>query len=211
MKIKFLSFDMDGTLVTMDFADAVWLEGLPHLYAKEKGISFSEARDYVIKEYEKVGNDAVEWYDIKYWFRRFGINKDWRNLLNRYSKNLKLYPEVKGVLNKLKKKYELIIISNAAREFIELEMEVGSLTNIFSNIFSSVSDFLETKKGSIYSKICDRLGIRPTEIVHIGDNWKFDYLSPRKIGIESFYLDRKGEKNGKFMINNLKEIEGLYL
>ena len=50
LKLKVISFDMDGTLVSQDFADAVWLDGLPRLYAEEWGMGFDEARKYVIKE-----------------------------------------------------------------------------------------------------------------------------------------------------------------
>lgn len=206
---------MDGTLVSQDFADAVWLDGLPRLYAEERGMDFDEARKYVIKEYEKVGNEAIEWYDVRYWFHRFGIEKNWHDLLFQYEKHLRVYPEVSRVLEKLGKKYDPIIISNAAREFIQAELEMGGLSKKFSHIFSAVSDFKETKKeGWIYLKICEILGIEPREMNHIGDNWDFDYLVPTKMGIKAFYLDRKkadgkGEKNGNFIIKSLEEIEEL--
>ena len=72
-KIKVVSFDADGTLVTPDFSQAVWYEGVPSLYARKNGISFQEAKAFIEKEYQVVGDCRVEWYDIKYWLQRFGL------------------------------------------------------------------------------------------------------------------------------------------
>ncbi len=34
-------------------------------------------------------------------------------------------------------------------------------------------------------------------------------ISPRKIGATSIFLDRNGEKTGKYVIRNLSELDGL--
>lgn len=44
-------------------------------------------------------------------------------------------------------------------------------------------------------------------MVHIGDHYKFDYLVPRKIGVKAYYLDRKKEKKGEYIVHNLKEFK----
>jgi hypothetical protein len=48
-RIKVVSFDADGTLVTPDFSQAVWYEGVPSLYARKNGISFQEAKAFIEK------------------------------------------------------------------------------------------------------------------------------------------------------------------
>ena len=58
--IKIISFDMDGTLVKPTYADKVWLEGLPKLYAKEKKIPIKQAKEYIYQKYEKIGKDRKE-------------------------------------------------------------------------------------------------------------------------------------------------------
>jgi len=42
--------------------------------------------------------------------------------------------------------------------------------------------------------------------LHIGDNWKFDYLAARKAGLNALYLDRNNIKKEKHIINNLGEV-----
>ncbi len=206
--IEKISFDLDGTLVTMDYVDAVWLEKIPELVAKKNGMQIEEAKKYVEEEYLKVGPEALEWYDINYWIKKFDLKIYWKDLLASCIDKLKLYPEVKEVLERLYRDYDLIIISNAANEFIEVELEKLELKKYFSNVFSAVSDFKKTKKDEkVYKEICKEMGIEGDKIVHVGDNYEFDYLAPKKAGINAFYLDRKGNMNGSFVVKDLKEFE----
>ncbi len=50
-------------------------------------------------------------------------------------------------------------------------------------------------------------GIEAKAIVHVGDEWYSDFISARRIGIRSFYLDRTGRKRGKLVIKDLRELE----
>lgn len=206
--IKIVSFDMDGTLVEKGYVDSVWLEGIPKLYAKKEGISFEEARNYIEREYEKVGEGKLEWYDINYWLKKFGLNCSWQRLLKKYAHLLSTYPEVHATLENLGKSYELVIISNAAHEFITIEIQTLGLEKKFSHIFSTVSNFGKTKKDEeVYREVCTILNAEGKEIAHIGDNWDFDYIAPSQADINAFYLDREGKMNGTNVVKNLKEFE----
>jgi len=50
------------------------------------------------------------------------------------------------------------------------------------------------------------LKVNPEEIVHIGDHPVFDYLNPRKIGINAFLLKRNEHKIG-LKVNSLKNLK----
>ena len=205
---KIISFDMDGTLVDPEYTDWVWLHGIPKLYAEKTNIPFEEAKHFVVGEYLKVGEGAIEWYDIKYWFQFFKLEKSWKNLMLQYADKIRTYSDVDDILNRLKEKFPIILTSNAGREFIDIEMEVTGLGKYFNYIFSATSDFGQVKKtAGFYRRICEVLGVHPHEIVHIGDHYEFDYLAPRSLGIHAFYLDRSGEKNGDFVISDLRDFE----
>jgi putative hydrolase of the HAD superfamily len=104
------------------------------------------------------------------------------------------------------------LTSNAGREFIEIEMEATGLDKYFDRIFSATSDFHVVKKtAEFYQQICDILNVDPQEIVHVGDHYEFDYLVPRRLGIQALYLDRSGEKKGEFVLQGLKDLEGRLL
>jgi len=205
---RIISFDMDGTLVDPEFTDWVWLHGIPALYAEKAKLPLEEAKHFVVEEYLKVGEGAIEWYDIKYWFQFFQLDQSWKDLMHQYVDKISIYPDVHDILDRLKEKFPIILTSNAGREFIEVEMKATGLWRYFDRIFSATSDFGEVKKTvGFYQRICQILGGSPQEIVHVGDHYEFDYLVPRTLGIHAFYLDRSGEKNGEFVLRDLRELE----
>jgi HAD superfamily hydrolase (TIGR01549 family) len=205
---KIISFDMDGTLVDPEFTDWVWGHGIPTLYAEKTGLSFEAAKAFVEKEYLKVGEGAIEWYDIKYWFQFFQLEESWKVLMERYTDKINIYPDVNHILERLRNRFQLVLTSNAGREFIDIEMEATGLGRYFNRIFSATSDFGEVKKTvGFYQRICQILGVRPEEIVHVGDHYEFDYLVPRSLGIHAFYLDRSGEQRGDFILQDLRDLE----
>jgi HAD superfamily hydrolase (TIGR01549 family) len=190
--IEVVSFDLDGTLVSASFADKYWLEGLPKIYAREKGISIEKAKSILLKDYESVGREGREWYEPSYWFDRYNLNYSWKKLIEDYSNFIELYPDVVPVLEKLKGKYKLIILSNAERSFIDIELKKTGIVTYFSNVFSSISDFGLIKKDvEVYRRVCSILGVDEERMVHIGDDKIFDYEIPRSMGIKSILIDRE--------------------
>ncbi|MGB9629094.1 MAG: HAD family hydrolase [Thermodesulfobacteriota bacterium] len=206
--VKIISFDMDGTLIDPEFTDWVWSHGIPTLYAKKEGIGFLEAKSMVEEEYRKVGEGAIEWYDIKYWLNFFGLNPDWKALMEPYIDKIKVYSDVNHVLDRLKERNSLILTSNAGKEFIDIELRATGIGKYFDRIFSATSDFGQVKKTiHFYQTVCEILKVSPGEIVHVGDHYEFDYLVPRSLGIHAFYLDRSEKQKGEFILSNLKELE----
>ncbi len=202
--IRVISLDMDGTLVNSRFVDKVWMEGMPMLYAEKTGLDFPVAKSYVVGEYMKIGSDRLEWYDLMYWIERFQLKVGKDELLQMYEDEIETYPEVQEVLDLLAENYELVVTSNAAREFIDIELE--GLSDYFSETFSATSDFREVKKSPlIYGTVCAHMGAKPFEVLHIGDHYNYDYESPLDAGLDALFLDRKGERSGREVVGDLRE------
>ncbi|MDH5419677.1 MAG: HAD family hydrolase [Candidatus Bathyarchaeota archaeon] len=207
-RIKVISFDLDGTLFDNMFVDSVWLEEIPRLYSLKKGVSVENAKKTVKREYDMVGKDRLEWYDIHYWIRKFGLNVEAKELLRNFEHRIKAYPEVPKVLEQLKQRgFRLVVVTNAIREFVELELEKANMKDFFDRVFSSTSDFGVVKKTvKLYKRVCSILRVSPHEMIHIGDDRNFDFDVPRRLGIPAFHLDRTGKHVGEFVIHSLEEL-----
>lgn len=202
--VKVVSFDIDGTLADERFSRLVWEEVIPRIYARKENIDAESGKRHVYKEYSKIGEERLEWYDIQYWFQHFGLNQDWRELLESYKHEVHLYPEVPSVLRKLEPHYVLIVVTNAAREFAKILTK--DIENYFSHIFSTTSDFKVLKSSPrLYELVCERLGVTPDELAHVGDNRKFDYLVPRTLGVKSYLLDRTRSLSSEFILKDLQD------
>jgi len=206
--IRFISLDMDGTLVNSRFVDKVWMEGIPRLYAELTGQDFAAAKEYVIGEYMKIGSDHLEWYDLKYWIDKFGLRTAKDDLLELYEDEIETYPEVQEALDMLADDYVLVVTSNAAREFIDIELE--GLQDYFHEIFSVTSDFRDVKKSPpVYGAVCAHLKAKPFEVLHIGDHYDYDYEAPLVAGLDALFLDRKGLRSGREVVGDLREAADL--
>jgi putative hydrolase of the HAD superfamily len=205
--LRVLSFDIDGTLVSKDFADSIWFEGIPRLCSERWGVSFARALEEVKLAYDEVGPERLEWYDVGYWLKRFGLGNAWAKLREEYGANAKPYPEVTGVLESLRRKYELTVVSAASREFVDLALEKAGLIRYFPRTFSAISNFrLIGKCPELFSKVCQALGIKPQQLLHVGDHAVHDLEAPEKIGAQALLLDRSGSTRGPKVIRSLREL-----
>jgi len=205
-RIEVVSFDMEGTLVDPSFSNLIWEVDIPRLYAEQRGISLEDAQEQVLGEYLEVGDERPEWYDVSYWFRRLGLSGDWRELLEHRRDACRVYPEARGVLQRLQDGYTLIVTSNTIREFLEVQLE--DLDGFFTHIFSAPSDFGEVKKSpEFYRSICQITGAAPEALAHVGDHLKFDYEAPMQLGVHAYHLDRSGESTGDHVVHDLEEFE----
>lgn len=188
--IRIVSFDVEGTLVTPDFSYSIWYEAIPQKYAEKEGIDFETARKVIEEEYSKVGDQRLEWYDVRYWFQKFGLGSP-EPVLESCRHRVCYYPEVRHVVDELSRRYVLIVASGSMREF--LRHLLHDIEPYFSRVFSSLSDYRQLKTPEFYLQICRAIGVHPEEVAHVGDNRDFDFIAPQKVGIRAFHLDRKGE------------------
>lgn len=210
-----VSFDLDGTLVDARYGDMVWNHGIPMEYSKKYNIPFHEAKTLIRGHYESVGDGDLLWYDIDYWLKMFGLPVASEELLARYEPEIKSLPYAGEVLKELARKYVLIIASNAARCFVEKELDFTGLHKYFTHTVSATTDYRIVKKEEeFYRKLCRQIQATPSEITHVGDHPVFDHDVPSSLGIESYCIVNEEIKdsgdmprlNGRQVIRSLREL-----
>ncbi len=207
-KKPILSFDLDGTLMESKFGDKIWLEGLPKIYADSHNISYSKAKKKLLTAYERIGNTKREWYDLSYWIEKLNLNSSPEEILTQFTTYIHPFPEVKDSIKQLSEQFQLIVSSAAMKEFIIIELQTAELLPYFSAFFSATSDTDTVKKDPMfYQMIVEKLQCHPKDIVHVGDNYEFDYVTPTQVGLFAFYLDRTYFSKGKHVLRSLTEFE----
>ena len=201
-----ISFDLDGTLVKPGFGDAVWLDGLPRIYAKEKQVSIFKAKSFFKNAYDTIGSDKREWYDLSFWINKYNLTITPQDLLDQFETYIQIFDDVRSVVQDLSKDHTLIISSGAMQEFIQKELEYTGLQDYFHHTFSSITDTKTVKKDpAFYTIIAQTLHSLPENIIHIGDSLDYDYHSARKAGFLAYFLDRNPTETKPFTLSSLEE------
>lgn len=210
---KIVSFDLDGTLVDVEFGNKVWNEGIGRKFAQTYGVDPDLGEEWVRNAYAAVGDKNLLWYDIDYWLRRFNLPISAAELLDAYAPSMRLLPHVKDVLDALSGRYELVVASNAARLFVEKELEQTGIASYFQRAVSATSDYGVVKKDvAFYRRLCSELAVSADEVVHVGDHPLFDLEVPLKFGIDAYCLAWQGQcpepagvESGR-MLHDLREL-----
>jgi putative hydrolase of the HAD superfamily len=188
-QIELISFDAEGTLVTPDFSETIWHEAIPALYAQKQGLDLAQAKTRIVEEYSRIGDQRLEWYDIEYWFGYLGLGSSEPVIQSCLSKIYR-YPEVTDVVSSLASEYKLIVASGTPLELLHLLLR--DIKPYFVRVFSSISHYRQVKNPDFYLRICEEMGVKPDQVIHVGDNWQFDFLNARQVGINAFHIDRSG-------------------
>lgn len=184
-----VSLDFVGTLITNSYLDHFWRESIPRAYAGKKGIPFEEAKRLVLKEYERVSVDDIDWYLPEYWLNRFSINCDLTTLIEDSLKALEFYSDSLDFVNRFKDKCEMIITSNVPSSLIFPSLDLMGFK--FRKVYSSADARIVGKPPSFYKLILRDLGVPSSSVIHIGDDEVNDVENPRKVGIKSYLINRK--------------------
>jgi len=101
----------------------------------------------------------------------FQINSSMRKELLDLYKNLSTFPEVKGVLKKLKKKdYKISILSNGTPSLLKQLVKSNNLENLFDDVFSVEKVKIYKPSLKVYDIPIKKYKIKKNEVLFLSSN-----------------------------------------
>ena len=120
----------------------------------------------------------------------FNINKNMKNELLGLYKILSPYPEVKGVLEDLKKKnFKLAILSNGTPDLLNELVESNNLNNLFDDLFSIEEVKIYKPDSRVYELPIKKYRIKSDEITFLSAN-TWDVSGGGNFGYNSIWVNR---------------------
>lgn len=107
----------------------------------------------------------------------------------------------------------LALITNAPGAYQRKKIAAVGVGEYFDAFVISAELGVAKPDGRIFDSACSTLGLRPDEVVHVGDRLDVDALGAARAGMRGVWLNRSGSKEvppaGVAMITNLHELPEL--
>lgn len=132
-----------------------------------------------------------------------------------YFCNTCIYEEgAQEVLQSIKPRYKLGIISNGIGMAQRKRLAVGDLFHFFESIVVSDEVGIRKPEKKIFDIALDELQLSSHEVLFVGDSLTDDYQGARNAGIDFCYYNRNGhsisiEYQPKYIVRELKELLGV--
>lgn len=104
------------------------------------------------------------------------------------------YPnvEIVSLLTKLREQGKVIIITSDMYLPTDVISQMLTKCGVCYNYLYVSSEYgIRKSSGKLFKRILNDLNISKGQFVHIGDNWKSDYLMPKLVGVSSIHYHKK--------------------
>lgn len=159
-----------------------------------KGKRFSDTLAYFKIEDSKLGNEMGEYY------------------VYHSPRQTELFPYTIEVLEYLKNKYELHIITNGFNEVQHIKLSESKIEAYFKEVILSETVGVKKPHPFIFKKAMKLAGAKIDNSIMIGDDWYADIYGASRVGMDSVYFNpNKTKHNNKVIkeISCLSELKGL--
>ncbi|SDO11096.1 putative hydrolase of the HAD superfamily [Psychrobacillus sp. OK028] len=123
-----------------------------------------------------------------------------------------VYEETYEVLDQLKEKYTLLLMTNGSPSLQNIKLEITpEIGPYFDHILISGAFGKGKPDPSIFEHALELVGLKADEVLMVGDNLMTDILGSSKVGIQSVWINREdkpvsNEVKPTYTIKNLREL-----
>jgi putative hydrolase of the HAD superfamily len=100
-----------------------------------------------------------------------------------------VYPEVPEVLEQLRRRFQLAVVSNFDGRLRFILQHLG-ISNYFSHIFISSELGADKPDPEIFRRAIEVMHLDANEVLHVGDDPERDWNAAKEAGLSVFQLDR---------------------
>lgn len=223
-KINHVFFDLDNTLWDHRGNSERTLQKMFDQYKiqEEYNISFAEWHTVFYEKNEilwaqlrdqEIDKQYLRNHRFRDSFEHFGIyNSDLNesfesNYLKNMTQEKGLVEGAVELLNYLKPKYKLHVITNGFIEVSYQKIETSELNGFFETLTCADEVGVRKPNPKIFTLAMDKADAQPTESVLIGDDWIADIVGGDSFGMNVIFLNRLGEVHNE--LPNVPQVEEL--
>lgn len=186
--VKLIVFDIGGTIV--DFGESIYYRYLSRkLHIPESKIKRVFDKLIIKSELDKINTKqllkiAARGLDVKVSDLEWGV----------FRKLARINPDTTNIMRDLKKRYEVVLLSNIGRSRFKETAKNFLDRNLYSHAFVSYAIKLRKPNHRIYEYVLKRMRVRPSEALFIDDRIE-NVRGARKAGMKAIWF------------TNMKELE----
>ena len=210
---KYVSFDVYDTLIKRECCDSksifVYMDRYVNQYIG-KGLDFYNKR-LMAEKYCRQFQEEVTLEDIYSYLKQSYSNDICQKLkcleISFEITLSKPNQEIISLYNScVSKNKRILILSDMylSEEIISYILKKNGFDNYF-RLYVSSRYGITKRTGRLYDLVLDELNININEIIHIGDNFKSDYIRPLTKGIQSVYIKKHSLSN---LFNDNRNLNG---
>lgn len=147
---------------------------------------------------------------IEMFYSRYGIDRNAAadsDLIICGAYERKAFPEVRKVIESLRKKYKVFIASNTDNDVLD---EVMTRNNInVDKVCTSENLKCYKPNPNFFRQILDDSGFAPNEVLFVGDSVRDDIIGPRSAGIKSVLVCRNGVPENAGQVHTISDLNGI--
>ncbi len=165
---------------------------------------------------DKITSEELRYQRLKTTFDQLGYHisdADIHVLSNQYIQYLSIYnhlfPNAIEVLDYLKSKYSLHIITNGFKEVQQRKLIASKIFSYFDQVINSETAGVKKPNPIIFKKALELARTIPEQSIMIGDSIEADIIGAKAVGFHVLHFNAHNEARHEYcdMITNLNEIK----
>ena len=165
---------------------------------------------------EKISKSALRYQRLKTVFDELGhqvsdetINQLATDYITHLATYNHIFPYTLEILEYLRPKYKLHIITNGFQEIQEKKMRNANIHSYFDQIIDSEMAGVKKPNPLIFELALQRANVSPQKSIMIGDNLEADILGAKAVGFHALHFNVHSDSHHEHckIITNLREIK----